>query len=97
MVHGMARVRISTTVDAEQLARIRQLTGLSDSRLLDRALARLLDDLEHERELAALERHPYDEDPDLAWRAPPLPSLPYDGDVPQEVVELAERRRARRP
>jgi len=34
-------------------------------RLLDRALSALLDRLERQREVAALERHPYDADPEL--------------------------------
>ncbi|MGI8873926.1 MAG: hypothetical protein ACR2KP_06295 [Egibacteraceae bacterium] len=33
----MKRARISTTIDAKRLARARQLSGLSDSKLLDRA------------------------------------------------------------
>lgn len=85
----MSRVRISTTVDAERLARLRRLLQVSDSRLVDRALAALVEDLERE----ALERYPYDHDPDLSWVAPPLPALPYDGGVPASVLELAEARR----
>jgi hypothetical protein len=94
-VRGMPRARVSTTLDAEQLARARELSGLPDSRLLDRALAALLDQLEQEREAAALDRHPYEGDPELAWEVPATP-LPYDGDVPKEVLELARRRRAER-
>lgn len=93
----MARVRISTTVDGARLARSRQLLQTSDSQLLDRALAALLQDLEREREREALSRHPYEDDPDLSWRTEPPPALPYDGAIPTEVLELAEeRRRARR-
>ncbi len=88
----MARVRISTTVDGERLARARALTGVSDGKLVDRALVALLEDLEAERELAALDRHPYDDDPDLRWEAPPGPALPYDGEVPADVIALARRR-----
>lgn len=91
----MNRARISTTLDAQRLARARELSGLSDSKLLDRALAALLEDLEEEREVAALACHPYDEDPELSWEVPAAP-LPYDGDVPDEVVEFARRRRAER-
>jgi hypothetical protein len=93
MVSGMKRVRISTTVDAWRLARTREMSGLSDSQLLDRALAALLGQLEHEREIAALERHPYDEDPQLSWESPATP-LPYDGNIPDAVVQLAQQRRA---
>jgi hypothetical protein len=42
-VSGMARTRISTTVDAELLGRARRArTGLADSALIDEALAALL-------------------------------------------------------
>ena len=93
----MTRVRISTTVDAERLERARALLAMSDSRLLDRALAALLDQFEAARELAALDRQPYDEDADLTWRTAPPPPLPYDGDVPDDVLALAEARRRARP
>lgn len=89
----MNRVRISTTVDGDQLLRCRRLLDTTDSRLLDQALAALLEQLEIRRELAALEEHPYEEDPDLRWEAPPGPVLPYDGEIPPEVLELAEQRR----
>ena len=92
----MNRARVSTTLDAARLDRARTLSGLSDSKLLDRALAVLIDDLERERELAALDRHPYDDDPELSsWQAAPAP-LPYDGDVPDAVIRLAEQRRVER-
>jgi len=91
----MSRERVSTTLDATRLARARALSGLNDSKLLDRALGALLEQLEHEREVSALERHPYEDDRELSWEAPPVP-LPYDGAVPEEVVELARRRRAGR-
>ncbi|HVE46434.1 MAG TPA: hypothetical protein VNA57_06770 [Acidimicrobiales bacterium] len=91
----MARVRISTTVDAEQLARCRRLAGLTTSRLVDRALRVLADELEREREVAALERLPYEDDPDLSWEAPLGPDLPYDGEVPDGVRRLAAARRRR--
>jgi hypothetical protein len=93
----MNRVRISTTVDVGSLERARQLMPGSDSRLLDRALAALIQQLEEERESAALAAHPYEEDPDLTWEAPPGPDLPYDGEVPKEVTQLARRRRRQRP
>jgi len=60
---------------------------------MDRALAALVNELEAERELAALENHPYTEDPDLNWVAPAGPVLPYDGTVPEDVLRLAESRR----
>ncbi len=93
----MARVRISTTVDAERLARVRRLLQESDSRLVDRALVALLEDLERQREQEVLRQHPYDGDPDLSWHAQPSPALPYDGEIPAEVLELAEQRRRRVP
>lgn len=92
---GITRVRISTTVDAEQLARCRRLFGLTTSKLIDRALRVLAEELERERELAALDRLPYEEDPDLSWEAPPGPDLPYDGDVPEDVRRLVKARRRR--
>lgn len=93
----MNRARISTTVDATTLARARQLLPGSDSLVIDRALTSLLQELEGERELAALAAHPFDADPDLGWEAPAGPDLPYAGDIPEEVLELARRRRAERP
>lgn len=92
---GMTRVRISTTVDAEQLARCRRLAGVTTSKLVDRALRVLADQLERELELAALDRLPYEEDPDLSWEAPLGPDLPYDGDVPEDVRRLVKARRRR--
>ena len=65
-----------------------------DSQLVDRALESLAKELEAQAELAALDAHPYEGDPDLAWDAPPGPDLPYDGDVPKEVLDLAVRRRS---
>lgn len=85
----MSRVRISTTVDGEQLERCRRLLDISDSQLLDRALDALID----EREREALGRLPYDDDPDLAWSAPDGPDMPYDGEIPEDVRRLAEQRR----
>lgn len=89
----MVRVRISTTVNADQLARARRLVGPPDSALIDRALALLLIEIETEREIAALEAKPYEDDPDLAWIPEPGPALPYDGEIPAEVIDLAEARR----
>lgn len=91
----MTRTRISTTVDAEQLQRCRQAFGLPDSKLMDRALLALLREVAGDHERRALDTHPYDQDPDLCWEAPPGPDLPYDGEVPDEVQRLAAERRAR--
>lgn len=91
----MARVRISTTVDGQQLAAARRLLPGTDSRLIDRALAALVEQLEAGREREALASQPYGDDPDLTWEAPPGPDLPYDGDIPEDVVKLAQRRRRR--
>lgn len=90
----MARTRISTTVDRDRLDEARRRLGTSDSELIDEALAVLLRELDAEDELAALDRSPYEADPDLQWHAPPGPPLPYDGDVPPEVEALARERRA---
>jgi hypothetical protein len=76
---GMSRTRISTTVDAERLAQCRDAVGVSDSELLDRALAALLRELVGAHERRALEATPYETDPEVAWQAPPGPDLPYDG------------------
>lgn len=89
----MNRVRVSTTVDGVQLERCRRLLDLNDSQLLDRALAALIDEVEAAREVDALTRQPYEDDPDLTWSVPPAPALPYDGGVPAEVLRLAEERR----
>ncbi|MGH9115290.1 MAG: hypothetical protein ACRDWW_05610 [Acidimicrobiales bacterium] len=91
----MSRVRVSTTVDAEFLGRARRLLPGPDSHLMDQALAALIEQLEAEREAAALSAQPYEEDPDLAWSAPDGPDLPYDGDVPRDVLALSRRRRRR--
>lgn len=89
----MARVRISTTVDGDRLAALRRLTDLPQSKLIDQALDALRREIEAEREAAALDTQPYEADPDLSWDVPPGPHLPYDGDVPADVVAIAERRR----
>lgn len=91
----MSRVRVSATVDADRLATARQLTGARDSALLDRALAALVEQVQGEREAAALAAQPYDTDPDLVWTVPPGPDLPYDGDVPPDVLREVEARRRR--
>lgn len=91
----MPRVRISTTVDAQRLATVRQMLGASDSQILDRALVALIEQLEAEQELAALAALPYEDDPDIAWPVVPGPDLPYDGGVPAEVLRMAAKRRQR--
>lgn len=91
----MSRTRVSTTVDAERIAQCRAALGVSDSELLDRALAALLRELVGAQERRALEAAPYEDDPELAWQAPPGPDLPYDGPVPEEATRLAAQRRGR--
>jgi hypothetical protein len=75
---GMARARISTTVDGELLAAARRSrSGVSDSALIDEALAALLA-RRHATEIdaayAAYDVHPLDEDDDWgdlgSFRAP---------------------------
>ena len=62
---GMARARISTTVDAELLANARQAhSGVADSALIDEALAALMDRrraAEFDAAYAAYDEHPIDE------------------------------------
>ncbi len=62
---GMTRTRISTTVDAELLARARRTrSGLADSALIDEALAALLARqraAEIDAGYAAYDAHPLDE------------------------------------
>ncbi len=91
----MSRERISTTVDRDRLMACRRLLGTSDSKLFDKALVVLLDELEGDRERQALDVIPYHEDTDIAWEAPEAPSLPYDGEVPEDVQRLAAARRRR--
>ncbi|MGH9071147.1 MAG: hypothetical protein ACRDX8_08300 [Acidimicrobiales bacterium] len=91
----MGRVRISTTVDGRRLTELRDRLGLHDSELIYRALWALLDAIEVEQERSALDAMPYEQDPELAWEAPGGADLPYDGDIPNEVVRLAEARRSR--
>jgi len=92
----MPRVRISTTVDQARLTRCRRLFREPDSRLIDRALKALIDVIEGEAEVRALEIHPYEDDPDLAGVVSEGPPLPYDGDVPKEIPARAKARRRRR-
>jgi hypothetical protein len=62
---------------------------------MDQALDALVEKLETRLEMLALSARPYEDDPDLAWVAPPGPDLPYDGEVPAEVLRLAKRRHRR--
>lgn len=94
--YAMARMRISTTVDAEKWATARRLVAGAGSRVVDRALAALIEQVEREHERAVLTAEPYEADDDLSWQAPPGPGLPYDGAVPLDVRRLANRRRAER-
>lgn len=94
---GMERMRVSTTVDGARLAHARSLFGGRDADMLDRALAALIDEIETEREIAALRAHPYEDDPMLDLPLMELPDeLSHDGEVPPHVLELAKRRRAQR-
>jgi len=93
----MSRVRISTTVDAQRLATARGLVDAPDSKILDRALEALINQLEEAQELAALAALPYEDDPDLDWAPVPGADLPYDGGVPADVMRMAAQRRRRRP
>lgn len=96
IIYAMPRTRISTTVDAHNMAIARSLLGKPDSEVIDQALKALIDRLEGEREFAALRKHPYEQDPDLSWQSPQGPPLPYDADVPADVLALAEKRRKQR-
>lgn len=91
----MKRVRVSTTVDGDRLSRCRRLLEGPDSVILDRALQALIDELEGEREVAAILAQPYDDDPEVAWTVSEGPTLPYDGKVPAEVLAKARERRRR--
>lgn len=76
---------------------MRRLLGAPDSRILDRALKALIDEVEEVQELAALAAQPYEDDPDVSWAPVPGADLPYDGDVPAEVLRMAAQRRRRSP
>jgi hypothetical protein len=90
-------MRISTTVDADRLRRARSLAGLADSDLFDQALVLFLSAVEGERERAILREQPYHDDPELQLPEPDVDAdLPYDGEVPDEVLRLAAERRAAR-
>jgi len=96
----MVRVRISTTVDADRLGLARSLCERPDSELIDRALALFIETVENERERRALLAQPYEADPELQMPAVSpegFDGLPYDGEIPEHVLRLAEARRRRRP
>jgi len=93
----MTRIRISTTVDESRWAEARRLFGGLPSQIVDAALSALIEKVEADSERAALDRFPYQDDPNLSWEAPAGPELPYDGEVPQEVLRLAQLRRRRPP
>ncbi|HXD29330.1 MAG TPA: antitoxin MazE5 [Arthrobacter sp.] len=60
----MARIRISTTVDADLLESAREASGTTDSRLLDEALAAWLAryrSAEVDAGYAAYDQHPLDD------------------------------------
>jgi hypothetical protein len=88
-------MRISTTIDGQRWAEARRLVSGSPSQIVDAALEALIEKLEGERECAVLAKLPYEDDPDLSWDAPPGPALPYEGEVPEEILRLAEERRRR--
>jgi hypothetical protein len=94
----MSRVRISTTVDSALLARARaSVPETNDAALMDRALAELTKQVEQKREREVLARLPYDLDLELDLPQAPLPGgLPYNGPVPPEVQQLADKRRRQR-
>lgn len=61
----MARVRVSTTVDEELLARARNLGNATDAAMLDEALTSLLArhrDAEIDAAYAVYDEHPLEED-----------------------------------
>ena len=64
-IYGMARIRVSTTVDGELLARVRQrCAGLNDAALLDEALAALVARhraVKIDKSYQAYDEHPIDE------------------------------------
>ena len=91
----MRRVRISTTVDSDLLARARaSVPGTNDAALMDRALEELTRQVEQKHEREVLARLPYDLDPELNLPQAPLPDgIPYDGPIPVDVQQLADERR----
>lgn len=95
----MTRIRISTTVDEEQLTRSRALVGGRDTDVLDAAFRALLEKHEAASDLVALNTWPYSADPEVEM---PLSlsddrdGLSYSGEVPTRIHEIAERSRAQR-
>lgn len=73
----------------------REFAGTRDAEMMDRALEAFIERMRAEHELRILAEFPYGDDPNLAMGiAPPMPDLPYDGEIPPDVLELAKRRRA---
>jgi hypothetical protein len=64
--------------------------------MFDAALAALLDRLDRDVELAALTRHPYDQDPALMLPSRSTSPEGYVGDAPKRVVLVAKQRRSHR-
>ena len=93
-IHAVKRVRVATTVDAHRVTALR-LLGAPSSEIVDRALAALIDQLETAHEREVLTALPYEDDSDLAWEAAADQSLPYEADVPADVVRLAKQRRSK--
>ena len=96
----MNRVRISTTVNGITLEAARKQLGLRDADLFDRALKAVLRESLIAAELVALERHPYESDPELRMPEPRRSPLQTDDTanqkVPARVQKLAQRKRALR-
>jgi hypothetical protein len=65
--------------------------------MIDRALQALIVEMNATAERDALRRLPYDEDRELDLPAATFAGeLPYDGEVPREILEAARKRRAAR-
>lgn len=92
----MNRVRVSTTVDSEKLKQAEALVGAPRSALFDAALAALIEKRLDAQEIAALSANPYQRDSELFLPKSEIDwdvELPYDGEIPPNVVALAKRRR----
>lgn len=91
----MSRTRISTTVDANCLARARAVGHERDSVLFDKALRAYIEQVAAEQERTALDQFPYGSDPELEMPEA-HDDLPYEGKIPDDVVRLAKHRRTQR-
>jgi hypothetical protein len=99
IIVGMARLRISTTVDGSVLERARELSGVRDAEMFDAAMRALINQIQGEHELEALRSWPYADDVELLMPEAPsdnLDALPYSAVVPPEVLNLAKARRLNR-